>query len=339
VGPELLVVSAVMAAIGVLSARRSRTDLVTHWRRGHAALAEGRHGDAEACFRSSLEMSQRRFGADHWRTALHVNALAQALLGQGRLDDAAPLVERAMGILALCSPVPHPDLVGILLSAAALEGARGRHGQAADLVERAQRGAKADPAMLAAVERTRAKLAASTGDGAGEADALARIPFERLEPGDVKVLAACGLARQRQGDAQRAVRCLASAHALAERESPGEFAEAFFRGLLGEAQARAGHDEEALRSLDQAVVDYDVVVGEHHAATAPLLVELAAVRLRLGDAAGARVACRRVLASRTPAATHVDDPYRVSAMGDDPLEPERKRALALLARMRSSEGG
>jgi len=328
-----------VAALGALSARRGRTDLATLWQRGQAALAEGRNADAEACFRATLETAQRRFGPEHWRTALQINALAQALLGQGRLDDATPLVERAMSLFDRWSPIPHPDLAGILLTGATMESARGRHAQATKLVERARQEAKADPSILAAVERTLARLAASVGDGAEQADALARIPFERLEPADVKALAICGLARQRQGDIQRAVRCLTSAHALAERESPGEFAEAFYRGLLGEAQARAGQDDEALRSLEQAVVDYDAVVGEHHPATAPLLVELAALRLRSGDAAGALVACRRVLSNRTTRTTHADDPYRVGASGEDPLEPERQRARALLSRLRSSEGG
>lgn len=328
-----------MAALGALSARRKSTDLVTSWRRGQSALAEGRYAEAEASFRSTLELSQRRFGAEHWRTALHVNALAQALLGQGRLDDAAPLVERAMRILERWSPVPHPDLAGILLAAATLEGARGRHAQAAALVERARHEAKADSSVEAAVERTLARLAASAGKGAEEADALARIPFERLEPGDVRALAASGLTRLRQGDTERAVRCLTSAHALAERESPGEFAEAFYRGLLGEAQARDGRDEEALRSLEQAVVDYDAVIGEHHPATAPLLVELAALRLRSGDAAGALVACRRVLSNRSPVPARPEDPYRAGATPEDPLQTERARAYALLARMQSAEGG
>src|SRR5262249_5965066 len=108
-----------------------------------------------------------------------------------------------------------------------------------------------------------------------------------------------------------------------------------FLGLLGEALAREGRDEEARRALEQAVIDYDAVVGEHHPATATLLVELADVRLRRGDIAGARIACERVLGMRVAPAGG-EDPYRVSAPSGDPLERERDRARSLLARARAA---
>jgi tetratricopeptide (TPR) repeat protein len=332
-GPELLFVGAIVAALGALSASRNRSrDLLSTWRHGQIALVQGRYADAEKCFRTTLALAEQRFGPDHWRTALHASALAQSILAQKRVDDAAPLIDRAMGIVERWSPLPHPELAGVMAGAAAYESARGRHSRAMALLDRARKATKGDVGMRAAVERTLARLEASAGNEAEAADALARIPFERLEPADVKSLAAFGLARLRQGDADRAVRCFTSAHALVERESPGEFAEAFHLGLLGEALARAGRDEEALRALEQAVIDYDAIVGESHPATAPLLVELADVRLRLDDAAGARVACRRVLGMRVTTTGPAEDPYRATAGGGDPLERERERARSLLAR-------
>jgi tetratricopeptide (TPR) repeat protein len=333
VGPELLFVGVVVAAIGALSAsRQGRRDILVTWRRGHAALAAGRHDEAEDCFRTTLAIAEHRFGPDHWRTSLHVNALAQTLVAQRRLEEAALLVDRALGIVERWSPMPHTEVASVILGAASFEGARGRHSRAMLLVDRARRAAKADPAVRAAVERTLSRLEANAGREAEAADALARIPFERLERRDVRSLASFGVSRMREGDAERAVRCFNAASALVERESPGEFAEAFYLGLLGEALARCGRDEEALRALEQAVIDYDAVLGEAHPATAALLVELAEVRLRLGDAAGARVACERVVAMRVISALPAEQPYRTSATTGDPLGLERDRAQSLLAR-------
>jgi tetratricopeptide (TPR) repeat protein len=334
-GPELLFVTAIMAAIGALSAsRQGRRDIVATWRRGQAAFAADRFDEAEQCFLVTLGIAEQRFGPDHWRTALHVNALAQALVGQKRLDEASPLVDRALGIVERWSPMPHTEAASVILGAATFESARGRHSRAMMLVDRARRATKNEPTMRATLERTVARLEAVAGHDAEAADALARIPFERLEPRDVRALATFGVACLREGDPERAVRCFTSAHALVERESPGEFAEAFYLGLLGEVLARCGRDEEARRALEQAVIDYDAVLGEHHPASAALLVELAEVRLRLGDGAGARVACERVVAMRTISGGPAEDPYRTSAATGDPLGLERNRAQSLLARAR-----
>lgn len=336
VGLEVLLVGAVIVALGALSARLNGTDIATTWARGHAALAAGRNAEAEACFRTTLQIVERQFGPEHWRTAVHLDGLAQALVAQRRLDEAAPLVARAMAIAGRWSTMPRALFATILLGAAALDGARDRPEQAAALVERARGVARGDPTVLAAVERTVARLESGAGHDAEAADALARIPLEQLEASDTRALVRSGLARLREGDAARAVQCLASAHAVAERESAGGFAEAFYRGLLGEALARAGRDDEALVELDQAIIDYDSVIGEHHPASAALLVELAAVRMRLGDAAGARVACERVLATPRPPDVRPEDPYRDGATTGDPVERERDRARALLARVRST---
>jgi tetratricopeptide (TPR) repeat protein len=335
VGPELLFVSIVVAALGALSASRQHSrDILMTWRRGQLAFASAKYGEAEACFRATLALAEQRFGPDHWRTALHCNALAQSLLAQKRVDDAAPHVDRAMGILERWSPLPHTELATVMAGAAAFESARGRHARAVSLLERARRSAKGDPAVRAAIERTLAQLQGGIGHEAEAADALARIPLERLQTRDARALATFGIGRLRDGDVERAVRCLTAAHAVVERESAGEFAEAFYLGLLGEALARAGRDEDARRALEQALIDYDAIVGDKHPATAGLLVELAEVRLRLGDAAGARVACKRVLGMRVTVADSRADPYRVSAASSDPLERERDRARSLLARAR-----
>src|SRR5580658_9759056 len=79
-------------------------ELVSSWRIGHAHLTERRFAEAEAQFRVTLPLAERRFGPEHWRTALHLNALGLALVGQGRLEEAAPLVERAIRIVEAAAP-------------------------------------------------------------------------------------------------------------------------------------------------------------------------------------------------------------------------------------------
>jgi tetratricopeptide (TPR) repeat protein len=332
-GPEVLVVGAIVMALGALSGRLRGTNVATTWANGRAALSSGRYAEAETCFRTTLAAAERRFGPDHWRIAVHLDALAQALIGQKRVDEAGPLVVRALTIASDASEMPRAHLATVLLGAAALDGARELAPQAMKLVERARAVAADDPTVLAAVERSVARLEAGAGHDAEAADALARIPFDQLEATDARPLARAGLARLLAGDVDRAARCLTSALAVAERESPGTFAEAFYRGLLGEALARAGRDGEALVALDQAVIDYDAIVGENHPATATLLIELADVRVRLGDGAGARVACERVLSARAPQVARSEDPYRDGPSAGDPVGRERDRARALLARL------
>ena len=299
-GPEILFVSVIVAAIGALSAsRQGGRDILVTWRRGQAAFVAGRHDEAEECFRSTLRIAEQRFGPDHWRTALHVNALAQALLAQRRLDDAAPLVDRAIGhrrsLVADASRGDrHRARRSGCRSRARADGTcvRWRSSSAHDALP------AETPPCGALVERTLARVEASAGHEAEAADALARIPFERLEPSDVRSLASFGVARIRQGDAERAVRCFTSAHALVERESPGEFAEAFYLGCW-ERRSRAAV---ATRRRSAPWSRRSSTTTPSSASATPPrprpLVELAEVRLRLGDAAGARLACERVLALR-----------------------------------------
>jgi serine/threonine protein kinase/tetratricopeptide (TPR) repeat protein len=52
-----------------------------------------RFGDAEASARAALDLYSQRFPVGFWRVASARTALGEALLGQGRTEDAAPLLE------------------------------------------------------------------------------------------------------------------------------------------------------------------------------------------------------------------------------------------------------
>jgi hypothetical protein len=89
------------------------------------------------------------------------------------------------------------------------------------------------------------------------------------------------------------------------------------------------------------VATYDRIAGVEHPAAAMLLVELAEVRLRLGDAERARAACRRVLAFEAAPAPGGGGaevlPYRRASGDPQPLRAEIDRARSLLARMSAGE--
>jgi tetratricopeptide (TPR) repeat protein len=312
-----------------------RRRILVPWRIGHAHLSEGRCAEAEAKFRETLAMAQERFGADHWRTSLHKNALALSLLGQNRLDDAQPLVERAFAIADARKPLPHPELALVYVGASVYWAARKDEARAQALLDRARREGRGSHHVRASIERTVMLRAAQKGDEARAADAYSRVPSELLKERDVGRLARLALKLLHVGDARRAGLCLRAALSVVTRVSSGEFAEAFYRGLLGEALLREGREAEARRELEQASIDYDAVAGESHPAAAPVLVALAELRARMGDDDGARSACKRVLRLAVPRVPPLE-PYRAGACAADPLEAERDRARALLARLGQS---
>jgi tetratricopeptide (TPR) repeat protein len=315
-------------------ALRGRAILVP-WRVGHAHLEAGRFVEAEAKFRETLALAERRFGVGHWRTSLHLNALGQALLGQRRLDDAKPIVERALAIAEPYEPLPNDHVAIVFLGASIYFRLRGDTERAQGLLDRARREGRHSSVVRAAIERTVALQATHLGDEARAADAYGRVPADLLKERDARQLVQLGLRLLRGGDARRAVECLRRAVFVAERASCGEFVEAFYRGLLGEALSRDGRHDDALGVLEQAAMDYEAVAGRSHPSIAPVLVSLAELRARAGDEDGARRACQRVLGIALPAVEPAD-PYRVNASGPDPLEPERERARSLLARLRQS---
>jgi tetratricopeptide (TPR) repeat protein len=324
-----------MAMLAIARTFRGRIDAVNRpWRAGQAALAERRYADAETCFRESLAAAGRQFGPAHWRTALHVNALAMAICAQNRLDEAAELVDRAVRAIDAWGPrLPHPEVAMVLVGASVVAAARGDLEASRRLVDRARQQGRGNPSVRAAIERTLARRASAAGAHEDAADAMARVPVERLASKDVGLLVRLGLDRLRAGDAHRAVRCLTQALAVVERSTPCEFAVAFYRSLLGEALARAGRTAEARVALEAALSDYEAIAGERHPAVARVLVELASARLDAGDAAGCAAACERVLEMPCPPAAA--DPYRAGAGPGDPIDYERDRARTLLARARA----
>jgi tetratricopeptide (TPR) repeat protein len=325
-----------IGALGAASmALHRRREILTPWRVGHAHLADKKYAEAEACFRETLAIAERRFGPNHWRTAIHVNALAQAILGQKRAAEAAELVGRAVVIAERWRPSPHPHLSIVFVGAATLARELGDFDRARHLLERSRREARGDVEMLAAVERTLYMVETQSGRLEQAAEALARVPPEAIGTRGVSAMVKVALERLNAGDADRAAAVLEIVLAAVANSRFLEFPEAFFRGMLGEALACAGRDTDAKRELELAAHDYEALLGPAHPSAAPVWVALAEVLARMGDPSGATAACKRVLAlASRPGGSERGGPYRESAMGMDPLERERGRAREILQRVR-----
>jgi tetratricopeptide (TPR) repeat protein len=324
-------------ALGAVSiALHRRREILGPWRSGHENLIDKKYPEAEACFRQSLAIAERRFGPDHWRTAIHVNALAQSLLGQKRLAEASTLSGRALGIVERWRPTPHPQLAIVYIGAAALARERGDLDAARELLGRARREGRGEAEILAAAERTLFTVETRANRHGEAADALARMPPEAIGEKGVHPMVKVALDRMDAGDPARAAAILGVVVAAVANARFLQFPEAFYRGMLGQALARAGRDEEARRELDLAVHDYEALLGPSHPAEAPVWVALAETLERLGDQAGAKEACLRVLVLGAPADRGSSRPYRENASPSDPLERDRERAREILERVRRS---
>jgi hypothetical protein len=323
-----------IGALGAVSiALHRRREILTPWRRGHERLGDKRYADAEPCFRETLRIAERRFGPDHWRTAIHLNALAQSVAGQRRIAEALELSARAIGIVERWHPTPHPHLSIVFVGAAALAREQGDLDRARELLGRARLEARGDTEISASIERTLFSVEQKAGRPGHAAEALARLPPEAIGEKGVSAVVAVGLQRMRAGDPERAAAIFAVVVAAVANARFVQFPEVFYRGLLGEALALAGRDGEARRELDLAARDYAALLGPVHPAAAPVWVALAEVLARTGDDVGAREACELVLALGSPVDKARAGPYRESALPSDPLEHERGRAREILERV------
>src|SRR5579883_2344000 len=113
-----------------------RGALWRQYNRGRGHALQGRWDRAEPCFRASLSLAEKRFGPGQWRVALHCSALAEMVLLQGRKEEAAPLVARALAIVDAHQPLPSPALRVVWLVAAKLAHAQGDGAQALAFAQR-----------------------------------------------------------------------------------------------------------------------------------------------------------------------------------------------------------
>jgi tetratricopeptide (TPR) repeat protein len=330
--PLLLVVAGVSSIAGPSVSRAWHRH-----RRVASLMAKGQYRDAEVLLRELLVVANRRHGTAHWRTALVLAQIAQCLLLAQSHEQARPLLERAMNIVdAYGEPLRHPELMFVTLMAACYEDARGNEARCASLIERARLQARGRRELLLRVEQTRAHIAMVHGRVSEALDALARLDPADLDRANLGILMRFALERLRAGDPELAQRLYSAVVPLLQRRAPRAFSTAFFRGLLGEALALSGRDDEAGIELERAIAAHDRIAGARHPAVVTPLLVLAEVRLRLGDAEKARAACERVLAFEAATLQVADAPYRKTDDDLQPLRAELDRARTLLARATSA---
>ncbi|HEX9733867.1 MAG TPA: serine/threonine-protein kinase [Thermoanaerobaculia bacterium] len=87
-------------AIAIERPKGDSEDLATALRaQAVLAMARGDSAAAEASAREAVEMMTGVFSEDHWRTADASSVLGEALLAQGRVDEARPLLESGYEVL------------------------------------------------------------------------------------------------------------------------------------------------------------------------------------------------------------------------------------------------
>jgi tetratricopeptide (TPR) repeat protein len=298
----------------------------TQLARGAELLAMGLPADAEACFRKTVGIAERRFGADHWRVAMQLQLLGLSLLLQGRADEAAPFVEGALAIVDRLEPLPVPVLGFVFVTAARLRRVQRRLDESAELLARAR--ASLGPAAFSSKA---AGVAIETflelRDVDAAVDALPR--GGQLGQHEASLYGRVGAAALSAGRAEDAVRCFDQAIAVASSRTPAAHAVTFYRFARADALSKLDRHAEALAELEAVLADYDARPSAEIAAVDPLL-RFAETALLLGDRERARAACDRVL-ELVPAARAGESPYRRVALS--PLDEASQRATALLADM------
>jgi tetratricopeptide (TPR) repeat protein len=305
------------------------------YRKGTAALTRGDHATAGAAFTESLALARRRFGHRHWRVAFHLSALGSALRGLSRGAEAEKAFEEALALIDDRGPrLPDARLAFVFLAAANDADLRGDRARFEALLDRANQG-RPSKRVLALSERARVTAAMRRGDWPEAARVASRIPDARLKAKDVvRWISQIGLQNLRAGDFALAASTLRVAFECAQRHSPRSVAPAFYQSLLGEALASGGNPVEALASLESALAGYERFAGTEHVATARVLLQVADARARLGDVAGARLACERVLgvcAARR--AVGSAESYRTAAPMQEPMAQEFARAQEIRSAM------
>lgn len=323
-----MLVAAVGSVAGLTYLVRRNVRLTRAWTDGVAALKGGKFAEAEGCFRRSLALAEERFGKTHWRTAFHLGALSEALVQQKKLEEARPLMQRALALHDAMRLQPAPQWPVLLVQAAYVEAAQGHLDRAWGHLERAR--LEADGALLGSVMLLSARLMHMHERWAAAVDLLVQVPVGCFATVDVRLLGKLATRMKRDGDVERALACMTKMVSLLDRPFRRRPERAFYLARMGELLVRAGRDAEARARLQQAIAAYERHVGPDHPVLAPLLVTLAETQARLGDLAASRATCRRAAALSCMAERTGERPYRTSDDARDPLADERRRVQQLL---------
>jgi len=128
---------------------------------GHVLNAAGERREAEALFRSSLEMRRRLFGPEHSEVARALSNLGSALCMQGRFDEGERLISQALDIQRRTLGQRHPDTAVTLINLGTALRQQGRLDEAESVLLNAHSVLSRDPeANPGALQRATMELAA-----------------------------------------------------------------------------------------------------------------------------------------------------------------------------------
>ena len=101
-------------------------------------VAQESYAEAEPLYQRALAMAEKRFGPEHFLTAMRMTRLATIYTLQQKYAEAEPLYQRALAIdeIAVKTASVGPNLSGDLVGLAELYRAQGKYGEAEPLYER-----------------------------------------------------------------------------------------------------------------------------------------------------------------------------------------------------------
>lgn len=105
---------------------------------GELYRLQGRYNEAEPLLKHSLEMREKKFGADDLKIAESLNNLAALYSNLQRYDEAEPLLKRSLSILENTLGPDHPSVAQSLNNLASIYRILGRFDDAVPLLMRAQ---------------------------------------------------------------------------------------------------------------------------------------------------------------------------------------------------------
>ena len=104
---------------------------------GELYLVLGDATEAEPVLRESIEVYEKKLGAEHPDVAEALYKLAEMFIGRKRYNDAEPLLKRALSVREKIQSEDHPDLVPVLSGLAEIDRVKGQYESALDLLKRA----------------------------------------------------------------------------------------------------------------------------------------------------------------------------------------------------------
>ncbi|MEM9458036.1 MAG: serine/threonine-protein kinase [Myxococcota bacterium] len=318
-------------------------------RMGRLLLEQGRYAEAERMYERALDATIEIHGGEHPKVAVALLDMSTVLTQQARHEQAEGMLRRAARIQERLLGPDHPELAMTLDGlAASLMNQGNSEAEAAALFERTYQ------MYVRAFGSEHRRVAASLYSLArmhsldGEPERARRRHEQALQirervlgpdhPDVARSLNSLGLVIQRQGQCAQARSLFVRALEIQRRALGDEHpSTGLSQNNLASADECEGAYERAAHGYQQALRTWERALGKEHPYVSVALVELATVRLALGEPAVARAHAERAISILEGAQ---EPPKRLAkarfvlarALWSEPSQRARARRLALAAR-------